>query len=153
MAGWLRTGSLRSRQVGDPERFWAPQWSNLTTRGFLRRSHRTEFGDNQNFMKPIPQIDYKQRGSPRDDRGQCSQRNLPLTDQCYQASVDAKSSSSAVLPARRTPAFHKLSGEFFGGETRRDYLAELLAFILITGISVWPIISAMIAVTRMVRNY
>jgi hypothetical protein len=104
-------------------------------------------------MKPIPQIDYKQRGSPRDDRGQCSQRNLPLTDQCYQASVDAKSSSSAVLPARRTPAFHKLSGEFFGGETRRDYLAELLAFILITGISAWPIISAMIAVTRMVRNY
>jgi hypothetical protein len=104
-------------------------------------------------MKTTPQIDHNQRGSRRDDRAQCSQRSLPLTDHCYQATVDARSSSSTVLPARKTPAFHRLSSEFFGAETRRDYLAELLVFILITGISAWPIISAMIAVIRLVRNY
>ena len=51
------------------------------------------------------------------------------------------------------PALHKLSSEFFGTETTRDYVAELLGFILITGIAAWPIISAMVAVTRLVRNY
>jgi len=104
-------------------------------------------------MKTTRQIEHNQRGSRRDGRVQCSQRSLPLTDYCYQATVDAKSGSSAVLPAKKTPAFHKLSSEFFGAETGRDYLIELLAFILIIGISAWPIISAMVAVTRLVRNY
>jgi hypothetical protein len=104
-------------------------------------------------MKSIPQINHTQRGSRRDGRAQCSQRSLPLTDYCYQATVDAESNSSSVLPATKTPAFHKLSSEFFGAETRRDYLVELLGFILITGILAWPIISALVAVTRLVRNY
>ena len=94
-------------------------------------------------MKPIPQISPKQHAS----------RNFPLTDYSFQTIVDAKSSSSAVLPATKSPAFHKLSSEFFGAETSRDYFAELLFFILITGISAWPIIAAMVAVTRLVRNY
>jgi len=46
-----------------------------------------------------------------------------------------------------------LSSEYFGAETRRDHVAELLFFVLIIGIAAWPIISALVAVTRMVRNY
>jgi hypothetical protein len=95
-------------------------------------------------MKPTPQISSKQPHASR---------SFPLTDYSFQATADAKSSSSGILPARQATAFHKLSGEFFGVEARRDYLAELLLFIVITGISAWPIISAMIAVTRLVRNY
>jgi hypothetical protein len=94
-------------------------------------------------MKPIPQISPNQHAS----------RSFPLTDYSFHATVDAKSSSSAVRPATKAPAFHKLSSEFFGAETSRDYIAELLFFILITGISAWPIISAIVAVTRLVRNY
>jgi hypothetical protein len=94
-------------------------------------------------MKPIPQISSSQHAS----------RSFPLTDYNFQATADGKSSSPAVLPRRKATAFYKLSSEFFGAETRRDYVAELLLFILITGISAWPIISAMIAVTRLVRNY
>ena len=104
-------------------------------------------------MKPIPQINHNKRGSRHDDRAQCIQRSLPLTDYCYQTTVDAESSSSAGLPAMKTPAFHKLGSEFFRAEIRRDYLAELLVFILITGIAAWPIISAMVAIARLVRNY
>jgi hypothetical protein len=51
------------------------------------------------------------------------------------------------------PAFHKISSEFFGAETSRDYFAELLFFILIAGLAAWPIISAIIAVVRLLRNY
>ena len=94
-------------------------------------------------MKPTPQISL----------GQHASRNSPLTDYSFQATVDAKSGSSAVVPAKKAPAFHKLSSEFFGAETSRDYFAELLFFILIAGIAAWPIISAIVAVIRLLRNY
>ena len=94
-------------------------------------------------MKPIPQISPSQHAS----------RNFPLTDYSFQATVDAKSSSSAVVPAKKAPAFYKLSSEFFGAETSRDYFAELLFFMLITGIAAWPIMSMLIEVVRMIRNY
>ncbi len=60
---------------------------------------------------------------------------------------------SVGRPATRSPGFHKLSSEFLGAETRRRYVAELLFFILITGIAAWPIVSMLIAVVRMIRNY
>jgi len=94
-------------------------------------------------MKPTIQI------SPNQDVS----RSFPLTDYSFQTTADAKSSSSAILPATKSPAFYKISSEFFGAETSRDYIAELLFFIVITGIAVWPIISAIVAVTRLVRNY
>ena len=94
-------------------------------------------------MKPISQISHSQHAS----------RNFPLTDYSFQATVDAKSSSSAVVPTKKAPAFHKLSSEFFGAETSRDYFAELLFFILIAVLAAWPIISAIIAVVRLLRNY
>ena len=61
--------------------------------------------------------------------------------------------SSAARPATKLPAFHKLSSEFLGAERSRDYIAELSFFILITGIAAWPVMSMLIAITRLVRNY
>ena len=61
--------------------------------------------------------------------------------------------SSVGWRPTKAPAFHKLSSEFFGAETSRDYFAELLFFILIAGIAAWPIMSMLIAVIRMIRNY
>jgi hypothetical protein len=94
-------------------------------------------------MKPTSQISSKQHAS----------RSFPVTDYSFQATVDAKSSSSSVRPVTKAPGFHRLSSEYFGAETSRDYVAELLFFVLIIGIAAWPIISALVAVTRMVRNY
>ena len=97
------------------------------------------------LMKPTTQISSNQR----------KQRKFPLTDYQYQTS--AVSADRAV--AKGTPAarelenFRKLSTEFFATETPRDYIAELFFFILISGIAAWPIISSMVAITRLVRNY
>ncbi len=96
-------------------------------------------------MKPTPQISSNER----------SQQTFPFTDYQYQTS--ASSADRAV--AKETPAarelqtFRKLSTEFFATEIPRDYVAELFFFILITGIAAWPIISSLIAITRLVRNY
>jgi hypothetical protein len=94
-------------------------------------------------MKPTPQI------SPR----QHAPRSLPLTDYSFRAADDAKASSAAISPDKKLQAFRKVSSEFFGAEASRDYIAELLFFIVITGISAWPIMSMLVAVTRLVRNY
>jgi hypothetical protein len=82
-------------------------------------------------MKPTIQISPSQHAS----------RSFPLTDYSFQATAGAKSGSSAVRPATKPPPFHKLSSEFFGAETSRDYFAELLFFILIAGIAAWPVMS------------
>ena len=61
--------------------------------------------------------------------------------------------SSAGQPVTKLPPFHKLSSELLGAERSRDHVAELLLFVLITAIAAWPIVSMLIAVTRLVRNY
>jgi hypothetical protein len=104
-------------------------------------------------MKPILETNDKQHGSRRDNRAQRSHQSFPLTDYNYRPTAETQLSSSAGRLATKAPAFHKLSSEFFGVETSRRYLAELLFFILITGIVAWPVLSMLIAVTRMIRNY
>ena len=104
-------------------------------------------------MKPIPQINHDQRGSRRGNGTSRSNRRLPLTDYNYRPTAESQVNSSDGWRATKSPAFHKLSSEFLGGETSRDYVAELLFFILITGIAAWPVMSMLIAVIRMIRNY
>jgi hypothetical protein len=104
-------------------------------------------------MKPILQTNHKQRGSPRDNRVGHSHQSFPLTDYNFHPTAETQVNSSAGWPATKSPAFHKLSSEFLGAERRRDYVAELLFFVLIAGIAAWPLISMLMAVTRLIRNY
>jgi hypothetical protein len=104
-------------------------------------------------MKPIIEINHKERGSPRDDLARHGHQSFPLTDYNYRPTADAEAISPTGRPAFKSPAFHKLSSEFLGAETSRDYVAELLFFILITCLAVWPIVTMLIAVVRMIRNY
>ena len=103
-------------------------------------------------MKPILQINDKQRRSRRDNRARLSHQSFPLTDYNYHPTTESQVNSSARWRATKSPAFHKLSSEFLGAETSRDYVAELLFFILITGLAAWPVMSMLIAVVRMIRN-
>ena len=104
-------------------------------------------------MKPIIEVNHKDRGSPRDDLARRGHQSFPLTDYNYRPTAEEQASSLAGQPATKAPAFHKLSSKFFGAETSRDYVTELLFFILITGIAAWPVVSMLIAVIRMIRNY
>jgi hypothetical protein len=104
-------------------------------------------------MKPILQISHKKRGSRRDHCARRHHQNFPLTDYNYRPTAEAETISHAGQPSIKSPAFHKLSSEFLGAETSRDYIAELLFFVLIIGIAAWPVVSMLIAVVRMIRNY
>jgi hypothetical protein len=104
-------------------------------------------------MKPILQINHKQPGSRRDNRTRRGHQSFPLTDYNFHPTAESRVNSSASWRTTKSPAFHKLSSEFLGGETSRDYVAELLFFILITCLAAWPVMSMLIAVVRMIRNY
>jgi hypothetical protein len=104
-------------------------------------------------MKPTPQISHTQHGSCRGNRARRKHPSSPLTDYNYRPTAQTQVSSSAGQPVTKASAFHKISSEFLGAETSRDYIAELFFFILISGIATWPVVSMLIAVIRLVRNY
>jgi hypothetical protein len=95
-------------------------------------------------MKPTPPINPSQHDAAR---------SFPLTDYNFQTTAEAPTSSSAATAATKAPAFHKLSTEVFGVKTTADFFAELFLFIVVSGTVAWPVVSAMHAITRMVRNY
>ncbi len=104
-------------------------------------------------MKLILQISHKQRRSRRDNRARRRHQSFPLTDYNYRPTAETQVNRSVGRSPIKSPAFHKLSSEYLGAETSRDYIAELLFFILIIGLAAWPIMSMLIAVIRMIRNY
>ena len=104
-------------------------------------------------MKPTLQISQTQRAWRHDNRAWRNHPSFPLTNYNYRPTAKNQVSSSAARPATKVPAFHKLSCEFFATEMSRDYVTQFLLFTLIGGVSAWPIISMLLAVSRLVRNY
>jgi hypothetical protein len=104
-------------------------------------------------MKPIPYIN--QRNSGRDDRARRNHQKGPFTDRFYQSSPNPSRSfapiSGDAFRVSKLRRFRKLSSDFFGAEAGRNYIAELAVFSLITGVSVWPIISMIVALYRMIK--
>ena len=97
-------------------------------------------------MKPTPQISAK-----RAEATTFSAHRLPVSNDCVVSRSRRREKNTD--PRVELKTFRKLSTEFFATEIPRDYIAELFFFILITGIAAWPIISSMVAITRLVRNY
>ena len=125
--------------------------SELALRASSKSDSAITFNRFGNFMKPPPQISPDQRNSRCDNRTPDDSRNFPSTDYNFQSTTEACGSVSTISQ-EKLRTFWKLSSEFFSAENRRHHATELLLFALISGISAWPIISALVAVTRLVRD-
>lgn len=104
---------------------------------------RAVFGINDTIMKPTHQIT-----STLKDR-----RTFPKTDCQYQSTLDASRATATETGSVKLRPIWKLSSGFFAGEAVREYVSELLLFVAMAGLSAWPIVFALHAITRMVRNY
>jgi hypothetical protein len=105
-------------------------------------------------MKPTVQINHKQCGLRLVSEERRRHKSFPLTDYNYRPTSEAAETIPTLdRQTIESPGFYKLSSEFLAAETSRDYAAELSFFVLITGIAAWPIVSMLIAVVRMIRNY
>jgi hypothetical protein len=92
-------------------------------------------------MKPTPQINHNRH------------TGFPLMDYNFRATADPKSSGSNFSSAKKSPGFHRLSSEFFGAEAYRDYVTNFLVFSVLGLITAWPIMSMLVAVSRLLGNY
>ena len=105
-------------------------------------------------MKPNSQIS---RQPDRLDEERSSSRprsNHPLTDYHFHApasEVQSAGSSGKLSRPVFAPGFRDLSKEFLGAETKRNYVAEVLFFAIIVGVSVWPIVSMVRALAQLMK--
>ena len=90
-------------------------------------------------MKPTLQISHNRNTT------------FPFTDNNYQPTAYANIAGGRSIA--KLTGFHKLSSDFIGTETVRDFAVEFSAFTMIALISAWPIIYAAMAVARMARGY
>lgn len=78
----------------------------------------------------------------------------PRTDCNFHAPAgEAQSAGSSRKLARPVfaPGFRDLSNEFLGAETKRNYVAEVLFFAIIVGVSAWPIVSMVQAMAQYIK--
>jgi hypothetical protein len=107
-------------------------------------------------MKPTSQIP-RQPGRHDEERSSSpfrSHSTLPLTDCHFHASAsEGQSTGSSRTVARPVfaPGFRNLSNEFLGAETKRNYLAEVLFFAIMVGVSTWPIVSMVRALAELTK--
>ena len=92
-------------------------------------------------MKPQYPISRQPRSLRGDGTPTTSHAKQPITDFAYQT-------TGADFRVRQAaPAFRNLSKEFLAQEMKRDYLREALCFLLIVGLSAWPMASMMQAMS------
>jgi hypothetical protein len=89
-------------------------------------------------MKPLFQFPTPQRSRRGDELPSESRSSCPSIDRHYHAPGDFH----AVTRAKKTTpsvSLRQLSNGFFAKETKRDYLLEALCFVIMIGVSAWPI--------------
>jgi hypothetical protein len=105
-------------------------------------------------MKPTSQIT-RQPGRHGEERSSSQSRSTqPRTDFQFHASaseVESTGSSRKVTRPVFAPGFRDLSNEFLGAENKRNYVAEVLFFAIIVGVSTWPIVSMVRAMAEFMK--
>jgi len=94
-------------------------------------------------MKPTSQL-FRQPGRRAGEESPSRLgSNHPRTDCNFHApatEVRSVGSSRKLSRPVLAPGFRDLSNEFLGAETKRNYVAEVLFFAIIVGVSTWPIV-------------
>ena len=91
------------------------------------------------YMKPQSQVSPQFRSHRGEERPAGFHHAHPAIDFPYQRTgADFRGPGDSMSP---TSSFRDLSNKFFAAEMKRDYLIEAVCFLIIAGISAWPIIS------------
>jgi hypothetical protein len=105
-------------------------------------------------MKPNSQISRQLKRLDQEGSSSRLRSTHPLTDYHFHAPASEMQSdgSSRKLPRPVfAPGFRDLSNEFLGAETKRNYVAEVLFFAIIVGVSAWPIVSMVQALAQLTK--
>lgn len=78
----------------------------------------------------------------------------PVTDCHYHAAeADLRAANDRIKlsPPLLAPSFRDLSSEYLGAETKRNYVAEAFFFAIIVGVSAWPIVTMLQALSHLMK--
>jgi hypothetical protein len=108
----------------------------------------------QNHMKPVSQISRQLRSFRGEETPIGTRLNHPVTDCHYRAAgadLRAANDRSKLSPPLLAPSFRDLSSEYLGAETKRNYVAEAFFFAIIVGVSAWPIVTMVQALSHLMK--
>ncbi|HEV2839931.1 MAG TPA: hypothetical protein VGW39_01275 [Chthoniobacterales bacterium] len=103
-------------------------------------------------MKPTSQLSRQPGRRAGEESPSRLRSNHPRID-CNFHAPEIQSAGSFRKLSRPVfaPGFRDLSNEFLGTETKRNYVAEVLFFAIIIGVSAWPIVSMMQAMAQFIK--
>ena len=105
-------------------------------------------------MKPQSHITTK-RSSHRGEEAPLGLSSIhPVVDYHFHApagNLRTANDRLQLAPPAFAPSFRKLSSDYLATEMKRDYVAEALFFIVMVGISAWPMISLIEAMAQLVK--
>jgi len=105
-------------------------------------------------MKPTSQISRQPGRHGEESSPSPFLSSHPLIDYHFHAPASEPHSAGSSHKLTRpvfAPRFRDLSNEFLGAETKRNYVAEVLFFAIIVGVSAWPIVSMVQAMAELVK--
>ncbi len=104
-------------------------------------------------MKPTHHISSHREPSPLEGAALRGRKGFPLTDCNFHPTAEPRGSglSERDRHASEVRTFRILTTRFFGTEASRNFVAELILFLLIAGVSAWPIISMIAALRQMLK--
>lgn len=107
-----------------------------------------------NYMKPLSQISRQLRSLRGEEPPIGAPLNHPVTDCHYHAAVaDLRAANGRLKFSRpsQAPSFRDLSNEFLAREMKRNYIAEAAFFAIIVGVSAWPIVMMVRALSGLMK--
>lgn len=103
-------------------------------------------------MKPNSQISRQPARHDGERSAVQLHSNQPLTDYHFHTNeMPAGSKDAKLSPPVFAPGFRNLSKEFLGAETTRSYVAEVVFFAIIVGVSAWPMVSMVHALGELLK--
>lgn len=107
-------------------------------------------------MKPNSQISRQLERLDEEGSSSRLRSTHPLTDCQFQAPATELQAGRAGNDRKLArpvfaPGFRDLSNKFLGAETTRNYVAEVVFFAIIVGVSAWPIVSMVQALGQLMK--
>lgn len=105
-------------------------------------------------MKPTSQLSRQPGRCAGEESTSRLRSKHPRTDCNFHApasEIQAPGSSRKLSRPVFAPGFRDLSNEFLGAETKRNYVAEVLFFAIIVGVSTWPIVATLQAMAQFIK--
>jgi hypothetical protein len=105
-------------------------------------------------MKPTSQLSRQPGRRAGEESPSRLRSNHPRTDCNFHApatEIQAGGGSRKLSRPVFAPGFRDLSNEFLGAETKRNYVAEVLFFAIIVGVSTWPIVATLQAMAQFIK--